>query len=107
MRDLPEAYTKQIAFGLSDDVDLREVFVLGALRFENGKISINYETYSENKELNAQLDKQQKAFGKLKSSLTGLFPASTVAYISMNIKGKRLEIYLSENREFPKCIYRG
>lgn len=104
MRDLPEAYTKQIAFGLSDDVDLREVFVLGALRFENGKISINYETYSENKELNAQLDKQQKAFGKLKSSLTNLFPASTVAYISMNIKGKDLYGILSENREFQNAF---
>ena len=37
MRDLPEAYTKKIAFGLSDDVDLRKVFVLSALRFEKWK----------------------------------------------------------------------
>ncbi|WP_071145391.1 DUF4836 family protein [Bacteroides ihuae] len=104
MQDLPTTYTQQIGFGLSEEMDMSQLFVLGSFSFENGKISMKYETYTENKELQAQLKKQQKAFGTLKASLTSYFPASTVAYIAVNAKGDEFYKLLSENSEFQNSF---
>lgn len=104
MQDLPATYTQQIGFGLSEEMDMSQLFVLGSFNFENGKISMKYQTYTENKELQAQLKKQQKAFGTLKASLTSYFPASAVAYIAVNAKGDEFYKLLSENREFQNSF---
>ncbi|WP_321332785.1 DUF4836 family protein [uncultured Bacteroides sp.] len=100
MQDLPASYTQQIGFGLSEELAMNELYLLGSFNFENGKISVNYETYTENRELEAQLKKQQKAFGTLKGSLTSYFPESTVAYAAINVKGEQCYSLLSENKEF-------
>ncbi|WP_321480965.1 DUF4836 family protein [uncultured Bacteroides sp.] len=100
MRDLPSSYAKQIKFGLSEELDMSQLFILGDLNFEKGKISLKYETYTEDKELLVQLKKQEKAFGTLKGSLISHFPASSVAYMTVNTKGEDFYKLLSENKGF-------
>ena len=76
--------------------------MLGSLSFDKGKISMKYENFTENPELQALFDKQKKVTRPIDNSFLKYFPKSTLMYFSMGINGEELYNLLLENEEFQQ-----
>ncbi|EKU91257.1 DUF4836 family protein [Bacteroides oleiciplenus] len=96
------AYTSQLNFGLPQNINLKDMQILGSLSFDKGKISMKYENFTENPELQAMFDKQKKATCAIENSFLKYFPKSTLMYLSMGINGEEFYNLLLENQEFQK-----
>lgn len=94
------AYAKQINFGMPKDIDLKDTMILGSLSFEKGKIDMQIENYTENKELKAMFEKQVKSTCPIENTFLKYFPKSTVALLSMGINGEEFYNVLQENEQF-------
>ena len=95
-------YAKQISYGLPQDINLKDLQMLGSLSFDKGKISMKYENFTENPELQALFDKQKKVTRPIDNSFLKYFPKSTLMYFSMGINGEELYNLLLENEEFQQ-----
>lgn len=104
MASIPNAYARQINFGLPTQIDMKDLMVVGNLGFEKGKIALQCETYSDKEEVNALLKKQEKAVTKLSSKFLKNFPESTLAFLNFGANGAELYNILNENPDFRKNI---
>lgn len=95
-------YAKQINYGLPQDINLKDLWMLGSLSFDKGKISMKYENFTENPELQAMLDRQKKVTRPIDNNFLKYFPKSTLMYFSMGINGDELYNLLLENQEFQQ-----
>ena len=50
---LLSAYANPLNYGISNNIDLKDLKMLGSLSFEKGKIELKVESYTENTELKA------------------------------------------------------
>lgn len=94
------AYAKQINYGLTEEVTLKDLSILASISFEKGKISMKCDTYTENATTQALLDKQQKAVRPIENTFLKQFPQSTLMLLSLGVNGKELYNILQENEEF-------
>jgi hypothetical protein len=103
---LPNVYKRQMrtAFNGIGDVDPKDIAVVGGLSFEKGRIALQVETISENKEVREMFKKQSKSYGKLNEAFLAYFPASTLAYLSFNMDGEKLYNTLQENKDFRESL---
>ncbi|MEG1161466.1 DUF4836 family protein [Bacteroides sp.] len=104
MAAIPEMYTSQASMGLPGNVNPRDVMVLGNLSFEKGRIALQFEYFSENKEVEAMIKKSEKALIKLNGNLLKYFPASTLAFANVGANGTELYNLLLENKEFTNNV---
>lgn len=104
MAAVPDMYTRQMNMGLPANVDPKEVMLLGGLSFEKGKLSAQIECFTENKEIEALLKKQNEALKKLNTSFLKNFPASTLAFFNVGVNGEALYNNLLENEEFRNNV---
>ena len=58
---LLSAYANPLNYGISHNVDLKDMKMLGNLSFEKGKIELKVESYTENAELKASFESKSKA----------------------------------------------
>ena len=93
-------YAKQINYGLSKNVDLKDLVMLGSLSFEKGKVEVQIENYTENAELKAMFEKQVKSTCPIENTFIKYFPKSTVALISLGVNGEEMYNVLQENEQF-------
>lgn len=84
------------------NIDLKDLQMLGSLSFDKGKISMKYENFTENPELQALFDKQKKATRPIENTFLKYFPKSTLMYLSMGINGEEFYNMLLENEQFQK-----
>lgn len=94
------AYTNQMNYGLSKDIDLKDLIMLGSLSFEKGKIEMQIENFTENAELKAMFEKQVKSTCPIENTFLKYFPKSTVALLSVGVNGEQIYNLLQENEQF-------
>lgn len=104
MDAIPETYARQINAGIPSEISLKDLSIIGGLVFDNGKIAINFENYSENEQVNALLKKQEKANKKLSNTFLKNFPESTLAFLTIGANGEELYNLLSDNQEFRNSV---
>lgn len=101
---IPDMYASQVSVGLPANVNPKDIMMLGNLSFEKGKVALQFEHYTENKEVEALLKKQEKAFTKLNTSLLKYFPESTLTFFNVGVNGAELYNLLIENKEFRNNV---
>ena len=100
---LPEMYARQLNTAMSMsgiNIDPKDLMILGSLSFEKGKIAMQSEYYTDNKEVMAMLEKQQQATKKLNSTFLKYFPASTIAFMNVGANGEETYNLLQDNPDF-------
>lgn len=100
MSAIPSTYRSQISMGLPSEIKPEDITIVGGLNFEKGKIALKTENYTENDAVKALLKKQMESFGKTSGTFVKYFPASTLMFVNMGVKGEGLYNLLSENQEF-------
>lgn len=104
MAAIPDMYASQINMGLPADISPKDIMLLGGLSFEKGKVALQFENFTENKEVEAMLKKQEKALNKLNTAFLKYFPASTLAFLNIGVNGEELYSNLLENKEFRNNV---
>lgn len=97
---LLSAYANPLNYGISHNVDLKDMKMLGNLSFEKGKIELKVESYTENAELKALFEKQIKSTCPIENTFLKYFPKSTLALFSIGINGEEFYNVLQENEQF-------
>ncbi|WP_336527445.1 DUF4836 family protein, partial [Bacteroides acidifaciens] len=100
MKTIPATYRSQASMGLPAEVKPEDITLVGGLNFEKGKIALKSENYTENDAVKALLKKQMESFGKTNGTFAKYFPASTLMFLNIGVKGEGLYNLLSENKEF-------
>lgn len=104
MAVIPAAYQQQVRMNLPPEVKPEDITVVGGLDFEKGKIALRTENYTENEAIKALMEKQKEVVGKTNDKFVKYFPASTLMFINLNIKGEGFYNLLSENKEFRNTV---
>lgn len=104
MKTIPATYRSQASMGLPAEVKPEDITLVGGLNFEKGKIALKSENYTENDAVKALLKKQMESFGKTNGTFAKYFPASTLMFLNIGVKGEGLYNLLSENKEFRNTI---
>lgn len=104
MKTIPATYRNQASMGLPAEVKPEDITLVGGLNFEKGKIALKSENYTENDAVKALLKKQMESFGKTNGTFAKYFPASTLMFFNVGVKGEGLYNLLSENKEFRHTV---
>ena len=97
---LLSAYANPLNYGISHNIDLKDLKMLGSLSFEKGKIELKVESSTENTELKALFEKQIKSTCPIENTFLKYFPKSTLALFSIGINGEEFYNVLQENEQF-------
>lgn len=90
METLPEIYTFQLRRSLSDEMELKDIQLLGTLNFEKGKIAMTLENFSDHKQMKEARKRIEEIHSKSASGFMKYFPFSSLMYIGTNIHGEKL-----------------
>ena len=104
MTAIPSNYRNQVSMGLPAEVKPEDITLVGGLNFEKGKIALKTENYTENDAVKDLLKKQMESFGKANNTFVKYFPASTLMFFNIGVKGEGLYNLLSENKEFRNTV---
>ena len=104
MTAIPSTYRDQITMGLPTEVKAEDITLIGGLNFEKGKIALKTENYTENEAVKTLLKKQMESVGKANNTFVKYFPASTLMFFNVGVKGGELYNLLSENKEFRNTV---
>lgn len=100
--NLMETYINPLYYGISKEVDPKDLKTLGSLSFEKGKIELETENYTESAELKALFEKQAKSTCPIENTFLKYFPKSTLALFSIGVNGEEFYNALSENELYRK-----
>lgn len=101
---VPQLTSTSMMMGLPEDADLKSLMLLGSINFENGKIAMNCEYYTENEPLKAYFKKQAEMGGKTNHTFLKDLPVSSLAYITTSLKGDKLYEMLLNTSEFKDMV---
>lgn len=101
---MPQFTSTSMMMGIPEDVDMREMMMLAQINFEDGKIAIEGEYYTENESLKEYFKKQAEMGGKINHTFLKRFPVSSLAYLSTNVKGDKLYEMLAKSPEFKGLV---
>ena len=104
MAAIPTPYQEQVSMGLPAEVKAEDITIIAGLNFEKGRITLKTENYTENEAVKALVKKQLEAFGKANNTFVKYFPASTLMFVNLGVKGEGLYNLLSENKEFRNTV---
>ena len=104
MAAIPTPYQEQVSMGLPAEVKAEDITIIAGLNFEKGRITLKTENYTENEAVKALMKKQLEAFGKANNTFVKYFPASTLMFVNLGVKGEGLYNLLSENKEFRNTV---
>lgn len=77
---------------------------IGSLTFENGKIQLGMDIFTEDQQLKNLFEQQEKFTGKLNGVFTDKFPASILAYASAHINGDELVRFVQNTPEMKPYL---
>lgn len=100
--DLVDAYTKQLKYNLPTNIELKDLMIFGSLSFEKGKIEMQIECFTENKELEEMFEKRMKSTCPIENTFIKYFPKSTIALLSLGVNGQQMYNLFMENEDFRK-----
>ena len=104
MAAIPATYRSQAAMGLPAEVAPEDITLVGGLNFEKGKIALKARYCTENEAVKALLKKLAESFGKTSGTFVKDFPASTLMFLNVGVKGEELYNLLSENEALCNTI---
>lgn len=81
---------------LPEGVSLKDMNLIYTLNFEKGKIALGMINYTENEQLKKLYEENKKMCGTMKGTFMDFFPASTMFYMGMNVKGEGIYNYLQK-----------
>ena len=90
MAALPSEYTKQMHLTLPPNVQLKDVLAIVTLNFENGKIVLTTENYTENEELKTFYKKEQAIVMTTSGAFDKYFPANSLFYVTAAFQGEKI-----------------
>ncbi len=106
MEAVPDMYTSPLKMTLPQGMELKDMKVLGALNFENGKIAITIENFSNQKQMEEWNRQVAEVYGKSASGFMKYYPLSTPLYLGVNINGSKLlkisDDFTSQLKEYSK-----
>ena len=82
------------------NMDFKDLYVYGAVRFEEGAIKSNFSYYTENEKNRKLLKEQAETLKKTKGTFNHYFPASTLAYVEMGLNGEKVFDLLESNKGY-------
>jgi len=94
----------QLNSNMPQGINPKDIQMLGSFSFDKGKISMKYENFSDNPEVQAMNDRQKKATCTIENSFMKCFPQSTLIYFTMGINGEEFYNLLLENQVFQKNV---
>lgn len=101
---MPELTANAAMIGLPEDADFRSLMVLSQINFEDGKVAVDCEYYTENEALKAHFKKQAEMGTKVNNVFLKNMPASALAYLSTNLKGDKLYEMLLNTSDFKDMV---
>lgn len=81
---------------LPEGLSLKDMNLIYTLNFEKGKIALGMINYTENEQLKKFYEENKKMCGTMKGTFMDFFPASTMFYMGMNVKGEGIYNYLQK-----------
>lgn len=95
-------YAEMINPGMSKVTDWKDLMLLASLSFEKGKIEMQVESYTQNRELKAEIEKQMKFTRPIKNTFLKFFPKTTIALCCIGVDGKEFYQTIQENELLRK-----
>lgn len=90
---------------LPEGVSLKDMNLIYTLNFENGKIALGVSYYTENEQLKKFYDEyNSKMCSDIKGTFSDFFPASTMFYMAMNVKGEGVYAYLQKVAKIKEVL---
>lgn len=87
---LTDFYPPQYAQTLPANLNLKALKLLGSLNFENGRITLRGNAYTEDASLQALIDRQASASRPAEGKFLPYFPQSTLTLFTLGINGEKL-----------------
>lgn len=95
-------YGKNINTNLiSNDLNLNDLFAFGGLSFEEGKISLNMDIYSDNKEVINLMSQQEAITQDIKGDFNKYIPENSLAVFSVGLNGEQLFDFMESSISIP------
>lgn len=95
---VPSLYKEQMAMQF-DNIDLKDIGLVGGISFDKGKISFQMENTSSNEEFLKMMKQQRDVYGKIDETFLPYFPSTTLMQATINLKGEKFYNLLLENRQ--------
>ncbi len=83
-----------------EDIDFNDLYIYGAVQFEQGKIGSDFAYYSDNAKINELISTQEAVSTILKNSFVKYFPKNTLAYLTTGIDGDNLYKLISSSKGY-------
>ena len=97
---IPEIYSQQLKTSTGmPHLDLSDVTALGKLSFEKGEMTLKFEYFTENKDIEALLKQQAQATKTLSREYLPYFPESVLAFASVGANGKAMYSLILDNKD--------
>lgn len=98
VKSLPEETKDNIAMYMNDkSIYVSEIYILGSLDFENGKISLHYNFIASDAAVLAAIQKEGEYLKKVSESVLAYYPASTLLYTMYSCNGEKMNEMLDKN----------
>lgn len=98
------SYKNILAMGLGVEDAAKKCKLISGILFENGKLVINSELYTEDEKIKELQEKQNDYLSHINNSLLKFFPKSSLCLMSISMENDKIFEMLKENKDFQKNI---
>ena len=98
------SYKNILAMGLGVEDAAKKCKLISGILFENGKLVINSELYTEDDKIKELQEKQNDYLSHINNSLLKFFPKSSLCLMSISMENDKIFEMLKENKDFQKNI---
>ena len=101
---LDDSYKNILAMGLGVEDAAKKCKLISGIFFEEGKLVINSELYTEDEKIKELQKKQNEYLSHINNSLLKFFPKSSLCLMSLSMENDKIFEMLKENKDFQKNI---
>lgn len=98
------SYKNILAMGLGVEDAAKKCKLISGILFEDGKLVINSELYTEDEKIKELQEKQNDYLSHINNSLLKFFPKSSLCLMSISMENDKIFEMLKENKDFQKNI---
>lgn len=102
--ELDNGYKEILEKSIGIDGAAEECKLISGIFFENGKLVINSEFYTDDEKIKELYEEHNDYFSPIKNSLLKYFPKSSLCLMSVSIENDKIFEMLKENDDFQKNI---
>lgn len=89
---------------MPEGVNLKDMNLIYTLNFEKGKIALGVSNYTENEQLKKLYEENSTMCSDIKGTFSDFFPASTMFYMAMNVKGEGVYAYFQKVAKIKEAL---